>query len=414
MDASPRLEESQDVYFFTLLKVAVYSLLANKLRSFLAVLGIIIGVGAVIAMLAIAAGAQAQVLSTISAMGTELLVVRPAQRGSGGVMSGTQQNLTLEDAEAILKEVPGVLQVSPAVQGRGQVKFFEKNSSTNYVGASVTYFPIRAFEIDKGRAFTDTEEDRLAHVAVLGPVTVENIMGKADPIGATIKLNGLSFQVIGTTKPKGDQGWFNPDDQLIIPCKTAMKHLLGLDYVREIDIQCKPGSDLNAVQDSVTTLLRRRHRVQPEMPDDVEIRNQAEILATASQVTRTFTVLLGAVAGISLLVGGIGIMNIMLVTVTERTREIGVRKAIGAKDRDILRQFLFEATLMSGLGGLIGVAAGVGAAKSIAMLTSFTTVLNPQSMIMAMLFAASVGIFFGYYPARRAAKLNPIDALRYE
>ncbi|MDX9974011.1 MAG: ABC transporter permease [FCB group bacterium] len=398
----------------TLLKVAVYSLLSNKLRSFLAVLGIIIGVGAVIAMLGIAAGAKAQVLSTISAMGTELLIVRPAQRGSGGVMTGTQQNLTVEDAEAILKEIPEILQVSPAVQGRGQVKYFEKNSNISYVGASVTYFPIRAFEIEKGRVFTDTEEERLAHVAVLGPVTAETLMGEADPIGETIKLNGLNFQVIGVTKAKGDQGWFNPDDQVIIPCKTAMKHLLGVDYVREIDIQCRPGSDLMAVQDRVVSLIRKRHRTLPDMPDDIEIRNQAEILNTASQVTRTFTVLLGTVAGISLLVGGIGIMNIMLVTVTERTREIGVRKAIGAKDRDILRQFLFEATLMSGLGGLIGVGAGVGAAKAIGLLTSFQTVLSPQSMLMAMVFAASVGIFFGYYPARRAAKLNPIDALRYE
>jgi len=402
------------VYFITLVKVAVYSLVANKLRSFLAVLGIIIGVGAVIAMLAIGAGAKAQVLQSISSMGTQLLIVRPAQRGSGGVMTGTQQNLTLEDAQAILSEVPEVLQVSPVVQGRGQIKYYENNTSCSLVGASITYFPIRAFELEKGRLFTDDEDERLAHVAILGPVTVENLMGTADPIGAVIKVNGLSFEVIGVTKSKGDQGWFNPDDQVIIPCMTAMKHLLGVDYLREIDIQCRPGADLNKVQDAVTGVLRRRHRTLPEMPNDFEIRNQAEILSTASEVTRTFTILLGSIAGISLLVGGIGIMNIMLVTVTERTREIGVRKAIGAKDRDILRQFLFEAILMSGLGGLIGVGAGVGAAKTVASLTSFTTVLQPQSIVLAMLFSAAVGVFFGYYPARRAAKLNPIEALRYE
>jgi putative ABC transport system permease protein len=402
------------VYFVTLLKVAVYSLLANKLRSFLAVLGIIIGVGAVIAMLAIAGGAKAQVLQSISSMGTQLLVVRPAQRGSGGVMTGTQQNLTIEDAEAILREVPDVLQVAPVVSGRAQLKHFDNNSNCSVFGTTITYFPIRAFELEKGRLYTDAEEDRLAHVVILGPVTAEALMGNADPIGAIIKMNGLNFEVIGVTKAKGDQGWFNPDDNAFVPTQTAMKHLFGLDYLREIDIQCRQGADLNKVQDEVTAVLRRRHRIMPDMENDFEIRNQAEMLNTASEVTRTFTILLGAVAGISLLVGGIGIMNIMLVTVTERTREIGVRKAIGAKDRDILRQFLFEAILMSGLGGVVGVAAGLGAAKAIATLTEFTTVTQPQSVILAMLFAAGVGIFFGYYPARRAAKLNPIEALRYE
>lgn len=402
------------MYFLVLLKVAVYSLLANKLRSFLAVLGIIIGVGAVIAMLAIGAGAKAQVLGSISAMGTNLLVVRPAQHGSGGVMTNTRQNLTVEDAQAILAEVPGVTRVAPVVQGRAQLKYFENNSGAAVMGASVTYLPIRNFEIEKGRLFTDGEEDRMAHVIILGPVTVSNLMGEDNPIGTTVKVNGVNFQVVGVTKAKGDQGWFNPDDAAIVPYTTAMKQLFGLEYLREIDIQCTSQDNLDAVQDSVTELIRRRHRTQPDAPDDIEIRNQADILNTASTVTRTFTVLLGAIAGISLFVGGIGIMNIMLVTVTERTREIGIRKAIGAKDSDILRQFLFEAILMSGLGGIIGVAAGIGAAQIIAKMTTFTTVLQIQSITMAMLFAASVGVFFGYYPAWRAAKLNPIDALRYE
>lgn len=398
----------------TLLKVAAFSLVANKLRSFLAVLGIIIGVGAVIAMLAIAAGAKAQVLQSISAMGTQLLVVRPGQHGTHGVMTGTQQNLTIEDAEAILKEVPGVLQAAPVVQGRGQIKYYERNVSCSLLGTTITFFPVRAFDLELGRPFTDAELDHMAHVAVLGPVTRENLMGADNPIGATIKINGQNFQVIGVTKSKGDQGWYNPDDQVIVPLTTAMKQLLGVDYLREIDVQCQPGADLNTVQDGLTSVLRRRHRTEPDAENDFEVRNQAEILSAASEVTRTFTILLGAVAGISLLVGGIGIMNIMLVTVTERTREIGVRKAIGAKERDILRQFLFEAIFMSGLGGLIGIGAGVGAAKIIGRLTYFTTELQPKSMVLAMLFSAAVGIFFGYYPARRAAKLNPIDALRYE
>jgi len=403
------------MYFWVLVKVALYSLVANKLRSFLAVLGVIIGVGAVIAMLGIAAGAKTQVLSTISAMGTNLLVVRPGQMGSGGVLTGTRQNLTVEDAQAILAEVPEVTRVSPAVQNRCQLKYMERNTGTMVQGVAVPYLPIRNFEVEKGRLFTDAEEDRQSHVIILGPVTVSNLFPKdEDPIGATVKVNGVNFQVIGVTKAKGDQGWFNPDDSAVIPYTTAMKQVFGLTYIREIDVQCRNEEDLVPAQDKITALLRQRHRVRPEMPDDVEIRNQADLINTASTVTRTFTILLGAVASISLLVGGIGIMNIMLVTVTERTREIGVRKAIGAKDRDILRQFLFEAIFMSGIGGVIGVAAGVGAAKAIAYATSFTTVLQPQSMLMAMLFSVGVGVFFGYYPARRAAQLNPIDALRYE
>lgn len=402
------------MYFMTLLKVAIFSLVSNKLRSFLAVLGIIIGVGAVIAMLGIAAGAKAQVLNSITSMGSQLLVVRPGQHGGHGVMTGTQQNLTLEDAEAVLKQVEGVLQVAPVVQGRGQIKYFEKNVSCSVLGTSITFFPVRAFEMEKGRPFSDPETDNMAHVVVLGPVTAENLMGTDNPIGAIVKINGQNFHVIGVTKSKGDQGWYNPDDQVIIPFTTAMKQLLGQEFLREIDVQCKPDADLTTVQEALTSVLRRRHRIEPEAANDFEIRNQAELINTASEVTRTFTILLGTVAGISLLVGGIGIMNIMLVTVTERTREIGVRKAIGAKERDILRQFLFEAILMSALGGLIGVAAGIGAAKTIGSLTSFTTSVQPQSILMSMVFSACVGIFFGYYPARRAAKLNPIDALRYE
>jgi putative ABC transport system permease protein len=310
--------------------------------------------------------------------------------------------------------VEGVLQIAPVVQGRAQVKYYEKNTGTSMLGTSITFFPIRAFELDKGRLFSDGEADNMAHVAIIGPVTATNLMGEDNPVGATVKINGLNFQVVGVTKSKGDQGWYNPDDQVVIPYTTAMKQLLGLDYLREVDVQCTQEADLNTVQDGITGVLRRRHRILPDALSDFEIRNQADLINTASEVTRTFTILLGAVAGISLLVGGIGIMNIMLVTVTERTREIGVRKAIGAKERDILRQFLFEAIFMSGLGGLIGVAAGIGAAKTIGQLTTFTTYVQVNSIILAMLFSTMVGIFFGYYPAWRAAKLNPIEALRYE
>jgi putative ABC transport system permease protein len=395
-------------------KVALKSLLANKLRSVLAMLGIIIGVGAVISMLAIGAGAQKSVMDRIGAMGTNLLVVRPAQRGTGGVMSGTQQNLTIEDAQALLTEVPGVRSVAPVVGGNAQVKYLNKNSRTSIVGTTVTYLPIRSFEVEKGNSFSEIDVDRMGRVAIIGPATATDLFGTEDAVDQTIKINRMNFRVAGVLKSKGDQGYYNPDDQVLIPLTTAMKQVFGQEYLREVDIQAAEGVNLTKLQDDVTSFFRKRHKVQPGMPDDVNIRNQADILDAAAGVSRTFTILLGGIAGISLLVGGIGIMNIMLVTVTERTREIGVRKAIGAKDRDILRQFLIEAMLMSGVGGLIGVGLGVGGAQALAKFTQFVTLVQGQSVLLSLGFAAAVGIFFGYYPALRAARLDPIEALRYE
>jgi len=399
--------------FWTIIKVALKSLLANKLRTFLAMLGIIIGVGAVISMLAMGAGAQKQVMERISAMGTNLLMIRPGQHGSHGVTSGSRQNLTVDDATAIMK-IKGVFQIAPVVQGNAQVKYYNQNTRIAVMGSSPTYFTARNFDIGRGRSFTEGEVDSMMRVAVLGPTTVENLFQDEDPLGQTIKVNGINFQVVGVTKSKGDQGWFNPDDQAIVPYTTAMKQLFGLNYLREIDIQAVDGANLTKVQEDITSLLRQRHRLQPEAQDDFNIRNQAEIVATATNVTQTFTFLLGGIASISLLVGGIGIMNIMLVTVTERTREIGIRKAIGAKNRDIMLQFLIEAIVLSALGGLIGIALGVGGASMIAKLSQFKTFVQLPSVLLALSFAAAVGIFFGYYPARRAALLDPIEALRYE
>jgi putative ABC transport system permease protein len=398
---------------YMIIKSSLRSLAANKLRSILAMLGVIIGVGAVISMLALGAGAQKAVMDRFSAMGTNLLVVRPGQRGTGGVMSGTQQNLTLEDAQAILA-VKGVGQVVPVVGGNAQVKYLSKNTRTSVLGVAVTYFPVRSFEVQFGKPFTEGDTDRMARVAVIGPVTADNLFGVQEPVGQTVKLNGINFLVVGVLKSKGDQGYFNPDDQVLVPYTTAMKQLFGVEYLREIDIAAAEGSDLNKVQEDVAALIRKRHKVQAGLPDDVNIRNQAEILDAAAGAGQTFTVLLAGIAGISLLVGGIGIMNIMLVTVTERTREIGIRKAIGARDRDILRQFLLEAMIMSGVGGLLGVALGVGGAKLLPMFTQFTTLVQWPSVVLAMGFSAGVGIFFGYYPATRAARLDPIEALRYE
>lgn len=400
--------------FWTVLKVALRSLIANKLRTLLSMLGIIIGVGAVISMLALGAGAQKQVLDNIQSMGTNMLVIRPGQAGLRGVALGNQDNLTLADAQALLHEVDAVEQVAPVVSGSVQLKYFNRNSRTNLTGTTVTYFPIRNFAIERGRSFSESEVNQRARVAVLGPVTVENLFGGEDPLNKTLKLNGLNFKVVGVLKAKGDQGWFSPDDQVIIPYTTAMKQVLGLEYLREIDLQIQDGGDVDQAQTQAEQVLRRLHRLQPGAENNFNIRNQAEMIETASSFSRVFTVLLGSIASISLLVGGIGIMNIMLVTVTERTREIGVRKALGAKNQDILLQFLLESLLLSSLGGLIGVLGGVGGALLIDRLSTFPTIIQPFSIILAFSFAVAVGVFFGYYPASRAAQLDPIEALRYE
>ncbi len=396
-----------------IVKVALKSLSANKLRSMLAMLGIIIGVGAVIAMLAIGAGARSQVIARFTAMGTNLLVVRPGQRAYAGVMNGTQQNLTVEDAQDLLK-LDGVSAVAPSVSRTMQIKYLAQNAQTTVLGTCGAYLPIRDFQIGEGRIFSEQDIDRWAHVAVLGPVTVNNLFGASDPIDQVIKINGINFRVIGVLKSKGDQGWFNPDDQIIVPYTTAMHILLGVVNIREIDIQVDSADDVDNVQAAVFAEIRKLHKVQPGQPDDVEIRNQAEFLQSVLESNRTFQVLLGSVAGISLLVGGIGIMNIMLVTVTERTREIGIRKAIGARNSDILSQFLLEALLMSGVGGLIGAGAGVGTAWLIDNFTFFPAIVQSYSVMLALGVSAAVGIFFGYYPAMRAARLDPIEALRYE
>jgi putative ABC transport system permease protein len=405
--------------FWMIVKVAYKSLNANKLRSLLAMLGIIIGVGAVIAMLAIGAGVQQQILNGISAMGSNLIVIRPGQRGFGGVMSGTQQNLTVDDASSLLK-VKGVETLSPVVNGRKQVKYLNLNTSTSILGVAATYFNIRSYTLDHGTTFTDSEvESRLSRVADIGPVTATNLFGNDDPVGKTIKISGINFTVLGVFKAKGDQGFYNPDDQVIIPYRTAMKELFGTtstkpQSVGEIDISAVDGADVDQLIADLTSTLRNRHRIQDGAPDDVNIQSQSQILAQRSDAASAFTLLLGVVGGMSLLVGGIGIMNIMLVTVTERTREIGIRKAIGAKDRDVLAQFLIEAILMSGVGGLFGVCFGVAASYLLASFTPYPATVHAVSVIIAFGFSALVGIFFGYYPATRAAKLDPIEALRYE
>jgi putative ABC transport system permease protein len=399
--------------FWTILKVGIKSLLANKLRSILAMLGIIIGVAAVIAMLAMGSGAQKQIMDRFTAMGTNLLTINPGQRGSHGVVSGSQQNLTLGDALAIASEVKDVTMVAPSVQGGGQLKYLNKNTRTTIFGTSITYFAIRNMEIEHGRTFSEGDVDRTARVAVIGPVAAKNVFGENDPLNEMVKINGINFKIIGITKAKGE-GWGSPDDRIIIPYTTAMQQIFGIDYLRGIDVQADAEAALDKVQADVTALLRKLHRLQPGVENDFEIRNMAEIRDSANQVTSTFKYLLGGIAAISLLVGGIGIMNIMLVTVTERTREIGIRKAIGATEENILVQFLAESVIISGLGGMIGLGLGVGISKMIPKFSPMTTLVDWSSAFLAIAVAGSIGIFFGFYPAWRAARLDPIEALRHE
>ncbi len=399
--------------FRIVVAVGVRSLLAAKMRSILAMLGIIIGVGAVIAMLAIGSGAQKQVMDRFNAMGTNLLIVQPGQRGTHGVVTGLQQNLTLEDAEAIAREVPGVAMIAPIVQGSTQIKYANRNARTTVVGSAPTYARLRDIRLDRGRAFTEGEVERMARVAVIGPTAATNIFGASDPLGETIKVNGINFQVIGVTKPKGE-GWMSPDDRVTVPYTAAMQLLFGQTNLRQIEVQAVAGVELAQVQEDLTRLLRRQHRIGAGAEDDFQVTNMADIRESASEVTKVFKYLLGGIAAISLIVGGIGIMNIMLVTVTERTREIGIRKAIGARDAHILLQFLVESVIMSGLGGLIGLGVGSGVALLIPKFGPLDTVLEPASALLSMGVAGAVGVFFGFYPAWRASRLDPIQALRYE
>lgn len=399
--------------FWIILKVAVKSLISNGTRSFLAMLGIIIGVGAVISMLALGAGAQQQVLQRVQDMGSNLLSIRPANRRQGGV-SGTRQNLTLDDAKAIVAEVSGVKEVAPIVRGSAQVKYFEENTPASVIGSAVTYFSTRNNTVAKGRIFTEGEVTHGARVAVMGPDLAALLFNETDPVGEIVKIKGINFEILGVLKEKGDGDRDNIDEAVIVPYTVAMKRLFGETRLMDIDVCANDGADMEAVEAGLLALFRKRHRIANEDDDDIRIFNQEEMIETASNVGQTFTMLLGGIAGISLLVGGIGIMNIMLVTVTERTREIGIRKAVGARNRHILLQFLLESILISGIGGLCGIAAGFGAAHGIGNLTEFVPIVQSNAVLLSLSVSVTIGVFFGYYPAKQAAKLYPIVALRYE
>lgn len=401
------------VLFWTILKVAVGSLISNGMRSFLAMLGIIIGVGAVVSMLALGAGAQQQVLQRVQDMGSNLLSIRPANQRRGGV-SGTRQNLTLEDAQAIVSDVPGVKEVAPIVRGSSQIKYFNENSPASVIGSAVTYFSTRNNKVAKGRVFTEGEVSRGSRVAVIGPDLAELLFNENNPVGESVKIQGINFEIVGLLKEKGDGDRDNIDEAVIVPYTVAMKRLFGETRLMDIDVCAEEDADMEVVEAGLLALFRKRHKIADGDDADIRVFNQEEMLETASNVGQTFTMLLGGIASISLLVGGIGIMNIMLVTVTERTREIGIRKAVGARERHILLQFLMESILISGIGGLCGIAAGFAAARGIGNMTEFVPIVEANAVILSLSVSASVGVFFGYYPARRAAKMDPIVALRYE
>ena len=423
------------MFFSDILFETATALLANKVRTGLTVLGIVIGIGSVISMVAIGTGAQESVQKSIQSIGSNLLMVRPgSQRGPGQPVSqgqGSAVTLTLEDSNAIKDSVSSIQSIAPVVSGNYQVVANGQNTRTSISGTTPDYVSVRNLGIEAGQFFTNEQNARLAKVAVLGPDVVDALFGDgtssddtsssttstvdpSDVIGQKIRINGIDFTVIGTTASKGGSGFGSEDDVIYVPLSTAMQYLSGSEALSIINITIENESEMDAASNEITALLRERHGLSGDDTSDFRVMNQSDIVETATSVTSTFTLLLGAVAGISLLVGGIGIMNMMLTTVTERTREIGLRKAIGAKRRDISRQFLIESIVLTFCGGILGVALGWVAALLFSKFGSMTTQVSLSSVLIAFGVSAAIGVLFGWYPARRAASLNPIEALRYE
>jgi putative ABC transport system permease protein len=407
----------------TLLRAALTSLTAlralrrNKLRSSLTALGIIIGVFAVIAMVAIGNGTRASIESQVAGLGQNMLIIFAGSRRSGGVNSGlgSASAITLEDAEALRREIPDVVATSPEVTTTAQAIANGRNWSTTIAGEAPEYLVIRDWAVASGSMFTDREVHSAAKVAVLGEKTARELFGVLDPVGQTVRVGNMPFVVIGVLASKGaGVGGQNQDDRIVIPYTTAMKRITGERYLRSVYLQIGQAERIPIAQQQITRLLRQRHRLLAGVADDFNIFSQQEIADTVNTVTSTLTLLLGAIAGLSLVVGGIGIMNIMLVSVTERTREIGIRISVGAQPADIRIQFLIEAITLSLLGGLVGVLLGVGATRLIAAVSSFKPIVTMGSIVLAFSVSFCIGVFFGFYPARRASLLDPIDALRYE
>jgi putative ABC transport system permease protein len=410
------------VSFLATLRVALSALRVHKLRSSLTMLGIIIGVGAVIAMIGVGAGAQARVEDQIRSLGSNLIIVLSGTFSSGGVRmgSGTQQTITEDDAYALARELPTVHAAAPSLRGSGQVVYGNNNWSTVIQGVTPNYLEARQWDVGAGKPFEDSDVDGATKVVLLGQTVARTLFADADPLGETVRIRRVPFTVIGVLDRKGQSMvGQDQDDVVLIPISTARKRVLGGSLVKSrnvgvITVRIREGSDMHEAEQQMRDLLRQRHRLQPNQEDDFFLRNLSEVLQAQEASSRVLAILLAAIASVSLLVGGIGIMNIMLVSVTERTREIGLRMAVGARPRDILLQFLVEAVTLALIGGLIGVLLGTGASYAVAEFTGWRVEMRAEAIAMAFGFAGAIGVFFGFYPARKAARLQPIEALRYE
>ena len=402
--------------------IAVRALRVNKLRSALTMLGIVIGVGAVITMVAVGAGAQARVAEQIQSLGSNMIIVLSGSVVAGGVRmgSGSQITITEDDAWAIQRELPAVAAAAPTSRGGAQVVYGNLNWATNIQGVTLEFFTAREWDVADGRLFSQEDVDGAAKVALLGQTVAASLFGDSDPLGQVIRIKNVPFTVIGLLERKGQTTFGqDQDDTVLIPLSTAKKKVLGASQanarsVGSIAVKVREARAMGEAEQEIRGLLRQRHRLQMFQEDDFGIRNLTEVLQSQEASSRVLTLLLAAIASVSLLVGGIGIMNIMLVSVTERTREIGLRMAVGARARDILLQFLVEAVTLSLIGGLVGITVGLVSSYAIAHFAQWRTLVSTRAVVVAFLFAAAVGVFFGFYPARKASHLNPIDALRYE
>ncbi len=404
--------------FIENIRIAMRGLKSNKLRSLLTMLGIIIGVGAVIIMVAIGQGAKASVAGQIQGLGSNLLIVSPGQSNTGGVKGGigSLTNMTMDDVNAIKSGADAVANVAPSTSKQVQVVFGSQNTSTQVIGTTPSYADARNQQANIGRFFTDKDVVDNAQVAVVGTSVVQNLMGNANAniVGQTININQVPFEVIGVLQSKGSSGTSNNDDQILVPISSAQTRLIGSKSIRTIYVEAKSSDLMGTASAEITQILRQQHGLSFNAANDFTVTSQSDILSTAEGVSQSLTLLLSGVAAISLLVGGIGIMNIMLVSVTERTREIGIRKAIGAKRRAIMLQFLIEAVILSMLGGIMGILFGAGGASLLNKFAGMSTQITTSPVIMAFAFSVAIGIIFGVFPAQKAAKLRPIDALRYE
>jgi putative ABC transport system permease protein len=404
------------------IRIALRALRVNKLRSILTMLGIIIGVAAVITMIAIGSGAQAQVEEQIKALGSNLMIVIPGSYTSGGVRMGTgsRSTLTEDDAFAMQRELADVQAAAPTLRGTGQIAFVGNNWSTTFFGVTPEYFEVRNWVISSGKGFDPADISGAGKVVLLGETVARNLFADSDPIGQIVRVRKVPMEVIGVLERKGQSLMGqDQDDVILMPISTARNRVLGgsqakLRLVHGVSVKVREGADMTHAESEIRTLMRQRHRLQAGQDDDFSLRNLSEVLGAREESTRIMTLLLAAVASVSLLVGGIGIMNIMLVSVTERTREIGLRMAVGARARDILSQFLVEAVTLALVGGLCGIVLGVGGSYAIAHFAGWRTALDINAIVLAVGFAAAVGVFFGFYPARKASRLLPIEALRYE